>query len=228
MHDLDERIVVMTVIAIVDDDPELGSLIGDYLKTNGYESLLFVSGEAFLESDRTAIGLVVLDVGLPGMDGFSVCQRVREKSTVPIIMLTAASDDVDRILGLELGADDYMGKPFNPRELLARIKALLRRTEPNAKESKQLTINQSDRQSFWQGQAIDLTGAEFELLQLFYNRPGSVLSRDQISLAIKGHGVSPFDRSIDTLVSRLRKKLKSASSSDLIRSVRGKGYVLSI
>ena len=174
------------------------------------------------------LGLVVLDVGLPGMDGFSVCQKVREKSSVPIIMLTAASDDVDRILGLELGADDYMGKPFNPRELLARIKALLRRVEPNVQESRQLTINQSDRRSFWQGQAIDLTGAEFELLQLFYNRPGSVLSRDQISLALKGHGVSPFDRSIDTLVSRLRKKLKSASSSDLIRSVRGKGYVLSI
>lgn len=218
----------MTVIAIVDDDPELGSLIGDYLKTNGYESSLFVSGEAFLDSDRTAIGLVVLDVGLPGMDGFSVCQKVREKSSIPIIMLTAAADDVDRILGLELGADDYMGKPFNPRELLARIKALLRRAEPNVQESRQLTINQSDRRSFWQGQAIDLTGAEFDLLQLFYNRPGSVLSRDQISLALKGHGVSPFDRSIDTLVSRLRKKLKSASSSDLIRSVRGKGYVLSI
>ncbi|MDA0894393.1 MAG: response regulator transcription factor [Proteobacteria bacterium] len=218
----------MTVIAIVDDDPELGSLIGDYLKTNGYESSLFVSGEAFLDSDRTAIGLVVLDVGLPGMDGFSVCQKVREKSSIPIIMLTAAADDVDRILGLELGADDYMGKPFNPRELLARIKALLRRVEPNVHESRQLTINQSDRRSFWQGQAIDLTGAEFDLLQLFYNRPGSVLSRDHISLALKGHGVSPFDRSIDTLVSRLRKKLKSASSSDLIRSVRGKGYVLSI
>jgi len=218
----------MTVIAIVDDDPELGSLIGDYLKTNGYESSLFVSGEAFLDSDRTAIGLVVLDVGLPGMDGFSVCQKVREKSSIPIIMLTAASDDVDRILGLELGADDYMGNPFNPRELLARIKALLRRAEPNVQESRQLTINQSARRSFWQGQAIDLTGAEFELLQLFYNRPGSVLSRDQISLALKGHGVSPFDRSIDTLVSRLRKKLKSASSSDLIRSIRGKGYLLSI
>jgi len=218
----------MTVIAIVDDDPELGCLIGDYLKTNGYESSLFVSGEAFLDSDRTAIGLVVLDVGLPGMDGFSVCQKVREKSSIPIIMLTAASDDVDRILGLELGADDYMGKPFNPRELLARIKALLRRAEPKVQESRQLTINQSDRRSFWQGQAIDLTGAEFDLLQLFYNRPGSVLSRDQISLALKGHGVSPFDRSIDTLVSRLRKKLKSASSSDLIRSIRGKGYLLSI
>ena len=127
----------MTVIAIVDDDPELGSLIGDYLKTNGYESSLFVSGEAFLDSDRTAIGLVVLDVGLPGMDGFSVCQKVREKSSIPIIMLTAAADDVDRILGLELGADDYMGKPFNPRELLARIKALLRRVEPNVHESRQ-------------------------------------------------------------------------------------------
>ncbi|MDC0379499.1 response regulator transcription factor [Litorivicinus sp.] len=218
----------MTVIAIVDDDPELGSLIGDYLKTNGYESSLFISGEAFLDSDRAAIGLVVLDVGLPGMDGFSVCQKLREKSSVPIIMLTAASDDVDRILGLELGADDYMGKPFNPRELLARIKALLRRAEHNAQEARQLTIKQSDRRSFWQGQAIDLTGAEFDLLQLFYKRPGSVLSRDEISLALKGHGVSPFDRSIDTLVSRLRKKLKSASSSDLIRSVRGKGYVLSI
>jgi DNA-binding response OmpR family regulator len=218
----------MTVIAIVDDDPELGSLMGDYLKTNGYESSLFVSGEAFLDSDRTAIGLVVLDVGLPGIDGFSVCQRVREESSVPIIMLTAASDDIDRILGLELGADDYMGKPFNPRELLARIKALLRRAGLNAQKAKQLTVKQADRRGLWQGQPIDLTGAEFELLQLFYDRSGSILSRDEISIALKGHGVSPFDRSIDTLVSRLRKKLKTASSSDLIRSVRGKGYVLSI
>ena len=115
-------------IAVVDDDEELGSLIADYLRKNGFSVRVFGSGEQFLEGGVGEFALLILDVGLPGMDGFSVCRNVRQSSDLPIIMLTAASDDVDRILGLELGADDYMGKPFNPRELLARIKAALRRT----------------------------------------------------------------------------------------------------
>ena len=216
------------IIAVVDDDLELGSLIGEYLQSNGLVCELFESGERFLESDYSAVSLLVLDVGLPGMDGFAVCRELRNRSSIPIIMLTAASDDVDRILGLELGADDYMGKPFNPRELLARIKAALRRVQVGGEKTTRLTVSHSDRRGFWDGQLIDLTGAEFELLALFYANCGEVISRDRISIALKGHGASPFDRSVDTLVSRLRRKLKQASSIDLIRSIRGKGYLFSL
>ena len=129
MSDIDKPI-----IAVVDDDLELGSLIGEYLYSNGLVCELFESGETFLESDYSSVSLLVLDVGLPGMDGFAICRELRNRSSIPIIMLTAASDDVDRILGLELGADDYMGKPFNPRELLARIKAALRRVQVGEKK----------------------------------------------------------------------------------------------
>ena len=216
------------IIAVVDDDLELGSLIGDYLQSNGLVCDLFESGERFLESDYSAVSLLVLDVGLPGMDGFAVCRELRNRSSIPIIMLTAASDDVDRILGLELGADDYMGKPFNPRELLARIKAALRRVQVGGEKTSRLTVSHSDRRGFWDGELIDLTGAELELLALFYANCGEVISRDRISFALKGHSASPFDRSVDTLVSRLRRKLKHASSIDLIRSVRGKGYLFSL
>ena len=213
-------------IAVIDDDKDLGSLIGDYLTSNGFLIALFETGEAFLESDLSRINLAILDVGLPGIDGFTVCKQLRERSQMPIIMLTAASDDIDRILGLELGADDYMGKPFNPRELLARIKAALRRTEPLVAQEGGLVIRERERQVTWKGRLIDLTGAEFDLLLFLNNSAGEVVTRDEISIKLKGHAASPFDRSIDTLVSRLRKKIKSIASVDLIRSVRGKGYVL--
>ncbi|MGB0358861.1 MAG: response regulator transcription factor [Litorivicinaceae bacterium] len=213
-------------IAVIDDDKDLGSLIGDYLTSNGFLIALFETGEAFLESDLSRINLAILDVGLPGIDGFAVCKQLRERSQMPIIMLTAASDDIDRILGLELGADDYMGKPFNPRELLARIKAALRRTEPLVAQEGGLVIRERERQVTWKGRLIDLTGAEFDLLLFLNNSAGEVVTRDEISIKLKGHAASPFDRSIDTLVSRLRKKIKSIASVDLIRSVRGKGYVL--
>ncbi len=213
-------------IAVIDDDKDLGSLIGDYLTSNGFLIALFETGEAFLESDLSRINLAILDVGLPGIDGFAVCKQLRERSQMPIIMLTAASDDIDRILGLELGADDYMGKPFNPRELLARIKAALRRTEPLVAQEGGLVIRERERQVTWKGRLIDLTGAEFDLLLFLNNSAGEVVTRDEISIKLKGHAASPFDRSIDTLVSRLRKKIKTIASVDLIRSVRGKGYVL--
>lgn len=213
-------------IAVIDDDKDLGSLIGDYLTSNGFLIALFETGEAFLESDLSRINLAILDVGLPGIDGFAVCKQLRQRSQMPIIMLTAASDDIDRILGLELGADDYMGKPFNPRELLARIKAALRRTEPLVAQEGGLVILERERQVTWKGRLIDLTGAEFDLLLFLNNSAGEVVTRDEISIKLKGHAASPFDRSIDTLVSRLRKKIKSIASVDLIRSVRGKGYVL--
>jgi len=188
--------------------------------------------KAFYVSPLDQFDLGVLDIGLPGIDGLEVCQKLRQQSSMPIIMLTAASDDLDRILGLELGADDYMGKPFNPRELLARIKALLRRVEvtakPETKTADRLYIDYMLRTASFGSTQLDLTGTEFNLLQVFVDHPGEILSRDTIGRLIHGRKTQPFDRSIDTTISRLRGKLVDHCSSDCIQSVRGKGYVLTI
>ena len=141
----------MPIIAVVDDDLELGSLIGRYLHSNELVCELFESGGRFLESDNSSASILALDVGLPGTDRFVVCKELRNRSSIPIIMLTAASDDVDRILGLELCADDYIGQPFNPRELLARIKAALRRVQAGGEKASRLTVSHSDRRVFCLG-----------------------------------------------------------------------------
>ncbi|NRP15077.1 MULTISPECIES: response regulator transcription factor [unclassified Marinobacterium] len=217
----------MPVIALVDDDHEIRSLLSDYLEKNSFTVLAFESAEALLEGDYSAAELLILDVGLPGMDGLALCRTLRQDSNLPIIMLTAASDDVDRILGLELGADDYMGKPFNPRELLARIKALLRRSAPveSPTASSNLLLDRAKRTVSVNGEALSLTGAEFDLLALLHGHDG-VISRDQLSMELKGHAALPQDRSIDTLVSRLRTKLTPFSEDETIKSIRGKGYHL--
>ena len=189
----------------------------------------FADGESFLSRDETEFSLLILDIGLPGIDGLEICRRLRQKSSIPIIMLTAASDDLDRILGLELGADDYLGKPFNPRELLARIKALLRRTHADSKEEisdNLIEINYAARKASIAGTELDLTGAEFDLLGVFHKQAGTVLSRDKISELLHRRRIEPFDRSIDTSVSRLRHKLSDHLEGEIIQSVRGKGYVL--
>ena len=219
----------MNKIAVIDDDQEILTLLEQYLTKNGFEVEGFMDGESFLSEDESRFGLAVLDIGLPGIDGLEVCQRLRQKSSLPIIMLTAASDDLDRILGLELGADDYVGKPFNPRELLARIKALLRRTitKPDvATTNTQIEMNYAARSVSIKGVKISLTGTEFDLLCVFYKKIGVVLSREQIGELLHGRKVEPFDRSIDTIVSRLRHKLSDYFEGEIIQSVRGKGYVL--
>mgnify|MGYP001281809062 CR=1 FL=1 len=219
----------MTKLAIIDDDVEILKLLNQYLTKNGFEVEGFADGETFLNRGETDFNLLVLDIGLPGMDGLEICKRLRQKSNIPIIMLTAASDDLDRILGLELGADDYMGKPFNPRELLARIKALLRRmhTDSDQEISDDLIeINYAARKASIAGTELDLTGAEFDLLGVFHKQAGTVLSRDKISELLHRRRIEPFDRSIDTSVSRLRHKLSDHLEGEIIQSVRGKGYVL--
>ena len=219
----------MTKLAIIDDDQEILTLLDDYLAKNGLEVEGFTDGESFLSRDETEFDLLILDIGLPGIDGLEICRRLRQKSSIPIIMLTAASDDLDRILGLELGADDYLGKPFNPRELLARIKALLRRmyidTEGESSDQ-QIEINYAARKASIAGIELDLTGAEFDLLGVFHKQIGTVLSRDKISELLHRRRIEPFDRSIDTSVSRLRHKLSDHLEGEIIQSVRGKGYVL--
>ena len=219
----------MTKLAIIDDDLEILTLLDEYLKKNGFEVEGFVDGETFLSRDETEFSLLILDIGLPGIDGLEICRRLRQKSNIPIIMLTAASDDLDRILGLELGADDYLGKPFNPRELLARIKALLRRTHTDSEEEiseDKIEINYAARKASIVGIEIELTGAEFDLLCVFHKNIGTVLSRNEIGELLHGRRVDPLDRSIDTNVSRLRQKLSDHFEGEIIQSVRGKGYVL--
>ena len=217
----------MKQLAIIDDDPEILKLLDQYLTKNGFEVEAFTDGESFLKKDVNKFSLIVLDIGLPGIDGLEVCKRVRQNSNIPIIMLTAASDDLDRILGLELGSDDYMGKPFNPRELLARIKALLRRSEIKEEDvDNNIVMNYAARSAFIGGQELELTGTEFDLLCVFHKQIGTVLSRDEIGELLHGRKVDPLDRSIDTIVSRLRHKLSSHFDGEIIQSVRGKGYVL--
>ena len=217
----------MKHLAIIDDDPEILKLLEQYLTKNGFEVRAFIDGESFLKEDASNFSLIVLDIGLPGIDGLEVCKRVRQTSNIPIIMLTAASDDLDRILGLELGSDDYMGKPFNPRELLARIKALLRRSEIKEEDvDNNIVMNYAARSAFIGGQELELTGTEFDLLCVFHKQIGTVLSRDEIGEMLHGRKVDPLDRSIDTIVSRLRHKLSSHIDGEIIQSVRGKGYVL--
>ena len=217
----------MKQIAIIDDDPEILKLLDQYLTKNGFEVSAFSNGESFLGQDHAKFSLVVLDLGLPGIDGLEVCRMLRKNSNIPIIMLTAASDDLDRILGLELGSDDYMGKPFNPRELLARIKALLRRSEVKDEDvDNHIVMNFAARSAFISGAQLDLTGTEFDLLCVFHKQIGSVLSRDEIGELLHGRKIDPLDRSIDTIVSRLRNKLSEHFQGEIIQSVRGKGYVL--
>jgi len=219
----------MTKLAIIDDDQEILTLLDEYLAKNGFEVEGFEDGEAFLSRDETEFSLLILDIGLPGIDGLEICRRLRQKSSIPIIMLTAASDDLDRILGLELGADDYLGKPFNPRELLARIKALLRRTHTDYEgesSDDQIEINYAARKASIAGTELELTGAEFDLLCVFHKNLGTVLSRNEIGELLHGRRIDPLDRSIDTNVSRLRQKLSDHFEGEIIQSVRGKGYVL--
>ena len=217
----------MKQLAIIDDDPEILKLLEQYLTKNGFEVRAFTDGESFLKVDESDFSLIVLDIGLPGIDGLEVCKRVRQNSNIPIIMLTAASDDLDRILGLELGSDDYMGKPFNPRELLARIKALLRRSEIKEEDvDNNIVMNYAARSAFIGGQELELTGTEFDLLCVFHKQIGTVLSRDEIGEMLHGRTIDPLDRSIDTIVSRLRHKLSAHFDGEIIQSVRGKGYVL--
>jgi len=217
-------------LALIDDDADIRQLLSQYMAQQGYEVTTFADGESFLQADCSGFSLAILDIGLPGIDGLSVCRQLRQTSDLPVIMLTAASDDLDRILGLELGADDYMGKPFNPRELLARVKALLRRIKnptPSDNNTAQLAINHQLRTVMLGDKALSLTGAEFDLLELLAQHQGQVVSKDDISKALHGRASSPFDRAIDTAVSRLRSKL-SVHYPDAIQNVRAKGYVLVI
>lgn len=223
-------------ILVVEDDPEIRSLLKDYLHRQGLRVDVAEGGAAFdrLMAQYGEPDLVVLDIMLPGEDGFSICRRLRATSRVPVIMLTARGDDIDRIVGLEMGADDYLPKPFNPRELLARIRAVLRRMEqpldqPRRRLSVGVLIVDLDARTVWDaaGAEIELTSAEFELLACFITRPGRVLSRDQLMDWTRGRRADALDRTIDVQLSRLRKKIEG-NGTPLIKTVRSAGYILAV
>ncbi|PLX86185.1 MAG: DNA-binding response regulator [Desulfuromonas sp.] len=227
----------MNRILLVDDDLELCDLLTEYFASEGLETEVVNDGCA--GADRALTGdyaLVVLDVMLPGMNGFDALRKIREHSKVPVIMLTARGDDVDRIVGLEMGADDYLPKPFNPRELIARIRAIQRRsrddgglfalsalTDPLVQED--LILKRGSREVLRDNLSVSLTSVEFALLDILLSRAGQPVPREDLVREALGRDLSPYDRSIDVHISALRKKLgPSAAGSERIKTVRGVGY----
>ncbi|MBD0328547.1 MAG: response regulator transcription factor [Thermoleophilia bacterium] len=214
------------LVLLVEDETSIGSLLRGYLERDGYRLAWVRSGEeALLELGRRAPQLVVLDVGLPGMDGFEVCRRIRARSSVPIVMLTARDEEPDRVAGLELGADDYVTKPFSPRELAARIKAVLRRVDSGDPRDEltvgDVVLRKSAREVTVAGKPVGLTGKEFDLLAFLLEHPGIVFSREQLLDRVWGLAYPGGTRTVDVHVAQMRRKL---ARPDLVQTVRGAGY----
>lgn len=228
------RALPIAHILVVDDDAEIRKLLSAFLRDNGYRVSTAADGRQIVKSVTEAgIDLVVLDVMLPGRGGFELCRDVRASTPASVIMLTAKGSETDRIVGLELGADDYLAKPFNPRELLARIKAVLRRTKTDFQERARylsferfrIDMQRRELRSF-DGALIDLSAGEYDLLLTFAETPQRVLSRDQLLDLTRGRTSSGFDRTIDVQVSRLRRKLAASDDGEaVIKTVRGSGYM---
>jgi two-component system response regulator CpxR len=220
-------------ILVIDDDVELCALVSEYLAGEGFRTDCVHAGDLGLDRAlRTEHALIVLDVMLPGLNGFEVLRRLRVGSRLPVLLLTARGEDVDRILGLELGADDYLPKPFNPRELVARIRAILRRTQttsgakPPLLQAGGIELDTATRTVRQDGMPVELTSVEFNLLEVLLRSAGQVVTRDQLAIAALGRKFAPFDRSIDMHVSKVRKKLgDTGGADDLIKTVRGSGYI---
>ncbi len=212
-------------IVIVEDEPELAQLVADYARSHGYAPEVFGDGgEALAACLHAMPDLVVLDLMLPGMDGLTVCRALRAQSDVPVIMVTALVEEIDRLLGLDSGADDYLCKPFSPRELMARIKAILRRTQPRAAASAYV-VDEAAKRISMHGQALDLTPSEFTLLAALMRRPGQVFSRAQLLDLAGQDSLDVTDRAIDSHIKNLRRKIAVVlPDADAIGSVYGLGY----
>lgn len=228
-------------ILVVDDDRDIRTLLSEYLQKNGYRASAVAEGKAMRRVlEQTRVDLIVLDLMLPGDDGLKLCREIRARSQVPILMLTALGEEVDRVVGLEVGADDYLLKPFSPRELVGRIKAILRRTvhmprDPDAESVRGYRFadwrldNTSRMLTYKSGEQIALSGAEFRLLSVLLAHPSRVLSRTQLMDLLRGRDHDPFDRSVDVRISRLRQTLKDdARSPRIIKTVYGEGYVIGV
>ena len=227
----------MKSVLLIDDDVELGELLKEYLSMEGFELTAVHDGESGLQQALSGdYSLVLLDVMLPKKNGFEVLRELRQKSSIPVIMLTARGESVDRVLGLEHGADDYIPKPYHHHELMARIKALFRRIEMSAEEPEstsnelkvgELELNPATRTATRSGEELPLTGAEFGVLQCLMENVGDLVDKDSMSMAALGRQLMAYDRSIDMHVSNLRKKLgKRDDDSDWIKTVRSRGYML--
>jgi len=221
-------------LLIIDDDKELTSLLNEYLSLEGFTLTCCHDGITGLEQARVQdVDLILLDVMMPGLTGFEVLKALGGKHTTPILMLTAKGDEADKILGLELGADDYLAKPFQHRELLARINAILRRIDIVKNEQNtiqqininQVTLNQATREVYCNKQLIELTGTEYQILELLMLNASKIVGKQEISEKILQRKLSPFDRSIDMHVSNIRRKLLPHSPSDKLKTVRGAGYI---
>ena len=213
-------------VLLVEDEESIGALVRTYLARDGYRVVWVRTGEeALAELTRHPVRIVVLDIGLPGIDGFEVCRQIRMRSSVPMLMLTARDEEPDRVAGLELGADDYVPKPFSPRELVARVKAILRRAEPAQQEHVlqlgDVVVDLEGREVAVSSRAVELTAKEFDLLAYFLESPGIVLSRDRLLDRVWGMSYPGGTRTVDVHVGQLRRKLERP---ELIRTVRGAGY----
>lgn len=225
-------------VLIVDDDHDIRTLLAEYLESYDYRALLAADGVSMWEAlQNNPVNLVVLDLNLPGSDGLTLCRELRSKSELPIIMLTARTAPLDRILGLEMGADDYVCKPFEPRELLSRIRSVMRRSnsshekkpaEPGRLHFAGWILDLTTRRLLNnEGVIVSLSGAEFRLLKIFLDHPNQVLNRDHLLNLTQGRDAEPFDRAVDIQVSRLRQKLEVDSKDpQIIKTVRNEGYVL--
>jgi two-component system response regulator CpxR len=225
-------------ILLIDDDVELCSLVTEYLEAEGFKVEAVFDGKRGLERALNGTQLlVVLDVMLPGLNGLDVLRRIRITSKIPVLLLTARGEDVDRIVGLEIGADDYLPKPFNPRELVARIRAILRRTRsapqvdpiPDVVRVGDIELDPATRTVRQRGMRIEFTSVEFNLLEVLLREAGRVVAREELVDTVLSRKFSPFDRSIDMHISKVRKKLgDSDTGTELIKTVRGVGYIFAL
>ena len=222
-------------ILLIDDDAELSQLVTDYLTLDGFSLDHAADGIKGLQKAQSGVyQLILLDIMLPGLDGLSLLRQLRQTSYCPVLMLTARGDDIDRILGLELGADDYLAKPFNPRELSARVRAILRRVElaqhpvqhqVAVLELNGVALNRQNRQVHCEGHNVVLTATEFQLLEYLMNHAGRVVSKEELSKEVMGRVLQQYDRSLDMHVSNIRKKLAQGASNEKIQTLRGSGYL---
>ena len=213
-------------VLLIEDEESIATLVRAYLERDGYKVVWARSGgDGLAELPRHAVRMIVLDIGLPDMDGFEVCRQVRSRSSVPILMLTARDDEIDRVAGLEVGADDYVGKPFSPRELVARIKAILRRTDGEGPQERlvlgDIELNSAAREVRVAGRSVDLRAKEFDLLAFLMENRGVVVSRDTLLDRVWGMEYAGGSRTVDVHFAQLRSKLGRPS---LIRTIRGAGY----